>query len=81
MSFKGYLWIEYLENLPKNLALKLNFSLASENKQNQSNSKNTLKNYMLKPATSYHKASGPLSYLTLFSVLVEASKYNGFTTG
>lgn len=48
-------------NLSKNLSLKLNLELASEKQQ-----RNTLKNYMLKPATSYYMDSSPLSYLTLF---------------
>lgn len=47
-----------LTNLPKNLSLNLNLSLASEKQQ-----KNNLKNYMLKP---YYMDSSPLSYLTLF---------------
>jgi len=35
---------------------------------------------MLKPATSYYMQSVPLSYLTLFLMLVEGTNYNGFTT-
>lgn len=36
---------------------------------------------MLKQATSYYMELGPLSVLTLFLMLVEATNYNGFTTG
>lgn len=50
-----------LTNVTKNLFWKLNLSLASEKQQ-----KNTLKNYVLKPATSYYMDPSPLSYLTLF---------------